>query len=152
MQIQSINVLKKSLEFFEMISDAKQKALEQRMLALGILERDLEEHFIRSSGKGGQNVNKVSTCVWLKHVPSSVEVKCQKTRSQVDNRYLARVILCEKIEAQVLGKQSELERERHRIRKQKKRRTRRGKEKMLQEKKATSQKKQWRKSPGSSDY
>lgn len=122
------------------------------MIALGIFEKDLEEHFIRSSGKGGQNVNKVSTCVWLKHVPSSVEVKCQKTRSQVDNRYLARVILCEKIEAKILGKQSEIERERHRIRKQKKRRTRRGKEKMLQEKKATSQKKQWRKSPGSSDY
>ncbi len=135
-----------------MISDAKQKLIAERMLKLGILEQDLEEHFVRSSGKGGQNVNKVNTCVWLKHIPTSTEVKCQKTRSQVDNRYLARVILCEKIEAQILGKQSELERERHRIRKQKKRRTRRGKEKMLQEKKATSQKKQWRKSPGSSDY
>lgn len=135
-----------------MISDAKQKSLIERMFRLGIVEKDIEEHFIRSSGKGGQNVNKVSTCVWLKHLPTSTEVKCQKTRSQVDNRYLARVILCEKIEAQILGKESEAEREKYRIRKQKKRRSRRSKEKMLEGKKRAASKKQWRQKPDSSDY
>ena len=135
-----------------MISDAKQKSLQDRMNKLGLFEQDLEEHFVRSSGKGGQNVNKVNTCVWIKHIPSSLEVKCQKTRSQVDNRYLARVILCEKWEAQLLGKKSAIEREKHRIRKQKKRRSRRSKEKMLAEKRSTSQRKQWRKSPDHSDY
>ena len=60
------------------------------MAALGIREEDLEEKFIRSSGKGGQHVNKTSTCVWLKHLPSGIEVKCMEERSQSINRFLAR--------------------------------------------------------------
>jgi protein subunit release factor B len=133
------------------ISESKRKALEERMKALGLHEADLDEHFIRSSGAGGQNVNKVSTCVWLKHVPSSIEVKCQKTRSQVDNRYFARQILCEKVEHMRLGKKSAQEREAYRIKKQKKRRSRKAKEKILGEKRVQSVKKANRRRPSSDD-
>ena len=69
------------------------------MALLGIREEDLEEKFVRSSGKGGQHVNKTSTCVWLKHLPTGVEVKCMAERSQSMNRFLARRELLERIEA-----------------------------------------------------
>jgi len=128
-----------------MISETKRKSIEERMQRLQIFERDLEEHFIRSGGAGGQNVNKVSTCVYLKHLPSSLEVKCQKTRSQVDNRYFARVILCDKLDQRIHGAKSEMERERYRIQKQKKKRSRRAKQKMTQEKRDQSEKKSARK-------
>jgi len=128
-----------------MISETKRKSIEERMQRLQIFERDLEEHFIRSGGAGGQNVNKVSTCVYLKHLPSSLEVKCQKTRSQVDNRYFARVILCDKLDQRIHGAKSEMERERYRIQKQKKKRSRRAKQKMTQEKRDQSAKKSARK-------
>jgi len=63
------------------------------MRHLGIREEDIEESFIRSSGPGGQNVNKVATCVMLLHRPTGISVKCQKTRSQGLNRYHARCLL-----------------------------------------------------------
>jgi protein subunit release factor B len=116
------------------VSTAKQKNLEDRMKELGIDESNLEEHFIRSSGPGGQKVNKASTCVYLIHGPSGVEVKCQITRSQAMNRFLARRLLCEKIEQQIKGEQSAEEQRREKIRRQKRRRSRRAKEKMLVEK------------------
>lgn len=130
-----------------MISDKKREGLEKKMAALGIFEHDLTEHFIRSSGHGGQNVNKVNSCVYLKHLPTSIEVKCQKSRSQGDNRYLARAILCEKIEAQILGRQSAQAKERYKIKKQKQKRSKRAKEKMLATKHIQSQKKKFRKKP-----
>ena len=68
------------------------------MDALGIHEKDFVEKFVRSSGKGGQKVNKTSTCVYLKHIPTGIEVKCMKDRSQSINRFLARRELIEKIE------------------------------------------------------
>src|SRR3954469_11077458 len=114
-----------------MISEKKRQQLEERMKALQIFENDIDEHFVRSGGHGGQNVNKVSTCVYLKHLPTGTEVKCQKTRSQQDNRYFAREILCQKIEAVTLGRESEEARERHKIRKQKRKRSKRAKDKML---------------------
>jgi len=76
-------------------------ALEKKMLALGVREEDIIESFIRSSGPGGQNVNKTSTCVYLKHLPTGLEVKCQSQRYQMLNRNLARHILLSKIENKI---------------------------------------------------
>ena len=123
----------------------KLKGLEERMQRLGILERDLEEAFVRSQGAGGQKVNKASSCVYLKHRPTGLEVKCQISRSQADNRFFARKILCDKFESQILKVKTEIEREVYRIRKQKKRRSRRAKEKILREKKERSELKTFRK-------
>ena len=80
------------------VSEEKNKWLRERMDALGIHEKDFVEKFVRSSGKGGQKVNKTSTCVYLKHIPTGIEVKCMKDRSQSINRFLARRELIEKIE------------------------------------------------------
>lgn len=114
------------------------------MERLGIRESDLVEKFVRSAGHGGQNVNKTATCVYLKHLPTGIEVKVQQERSQVLNRFLARRILANRIEQMILGKQSEEEQKREKIRRQKRRRTRRAKEKMLEAKKLQSLKKHLR--------
>ncbi len=79
------------------VSEEKNRWLRERMEALGVREADIEEKFIRSSGRGGQHVNKTSTCVYLRHIPSGIEVKCMKDRSQSVNRFLARRELLEKI-------------------------------------------------------
>ncbi|MDW8001705.1 MAG: peptide chain release factor-like protein [Deltaproteobacteria bacterium] len=113
------------------VGSRKKKALKERMEKLGIFESDLEERFIKSGKPGGQNVNKVSTCVYLKHIPTGIEVKCQKERSQALNRYLARKILVEKIEELLRGKDSEKWRKIERIRKNKRKRAKRAKEKKL---------------------
>ena len=76
----------------------KNEKLAQRMDALGVRETDLEESFVRSGGHGGQNVNKVATCVLLVHRPTGVQVKCQTTREQGKNRFLARTLLLDKLE------------------------------------------------------
>jgi len=122
----------------------KEKSLAERMERLGIREEDILEKFIRSGGHGGQNVNKVATCVYLKHLPTGTEVKCQQERSQSLNRYLARRILADKIEAAVLGKESEEERRIAKIRRQKRKRSKRAKEKMLADKRRVSEKKRAR--------
>ncbi len=80
------------------VSREKEKALSARMLNLGVSESDFEESFIRSSGPGGQKVNKSSSCVYLIHMPTGLTVKCQRERSQALNRYLARRLLLDKIE------------------------------------------------------
>ena len=122
----------------------KEEALRLRMESLGIFEKDLEESFIRSGGHGGQNVNKVATCVRLKHLPTGVEVKCQRERFQSLNRFLARRILADKIETILRGKQSEEEQRIAKIRRQKRKRSKRAKEKILADKRAHSEKKQAR--------
>lgn len=122
----------------------KEKALAERMERLGIRESDLVEKFIRSGGHGGQNVNKVATCVYLKHLPTGVEVKCQQERSQALNRFFARRILTDKIEAMVLGRQSEEQQRIAKIRRQKRKRSKRAKEKMLADKRRVSEKKKGR--------
>ncbi|HEB75305.1 MAG TPA: peptide chain release factor-like protein [Nitrospirae bacterium] len=103
----------------------KLKALKERMESLGIREEDISEKFVRSRGHGGQKVNKTSTCVYLKHIPTGIEVKCQESRSQPLNRFLARRLLADKIEQRLLGTESPAEKERQRIRRQKLRRKRR---------------------------
>lgn len=130
-----------------MIRPDKWKKLEEQMARLGVYEHDLLEKFIRSSGKGGQNVNKVSSCVYLKHNPSGLEVKCQKTRSQQDNRYLARQILCDKMDQIQNKRAAEKQQAIEKIRRQKRKRSKRAKEKMLQEKHHHSDKKSSRRKP-----
>lgn len=117
------------------------RVLEEKMLRLGIRESDIVENFVRSAGPGGQNVNKTSTCVYLKHLPTGIEVKCQRERSQAVNRYVARQILVKKIETRVLGRLSEERRKAEKIRRQKRRRSRRAKLKILEAKRRQSQKK-----------
>jgi peptide chain release factor len=127
-----------------MITLDKEKALRDLMARLGVRQEDIVEKFIRSQGAGGQNVNKVSTCVYLRHVPTGIEVKCQQERSQALNRFLARRLLLEKIESQILGKLSEKQQRIEKIRRQKRRRSRRAKIKMLEAKHRHSEKKSLR--------
>lgn len=126
------------------VSRDKEKALRDKMQHLGIQESDIIENFVRSSGPGGQNVNKTSTCVYLKHIPTRIEVKCQKERSQALNRYLARKLLIEKVETLILGKLSEERKRIEKIRRQKRRRSRRAKLKILEAKRRQSEKKRLR--------
>jgi peptide chain release factor len=126
------------------VSPEKERLLEEKMGELGINEMDIIEKFVHSRGHGGQNVNKVSTCVYLKHLPTGIEVKCQQERSQSLNRFFARRILIEKIEKMVLGKKSMREQEIEKIRRQKRRRSKRAKEKVLELKHIQSRKKQSR--------
>lgn len=126
------------------VSREKSEALAKKMAKLGIREEDIEEKFIRSSGKGGQKVNKASSCVYLKHMPSGVEVKCQKERSQALNRFLGRRILAQKIESMIFGRISEEKKQIEKIRRQKRKRSARAKEKMLREKAHRAEKKKIR--------
>ena len=116
------------------ISPKKQAALAAQMQRLGVRESDLEERFIRAGGPGGQNVNKVATCVVLRHLPSGLDVRCEQERSQALNRFLARRILLNRLEAQRIAK----------IRRQKRKRSKRAKEKLLQDKFLRAQKKSLR--------
>ncbi len=111
---------------------------------LNIREEDLDERFIRSSGAGGQNVNKASTCVMLVYRPTGLKIKCQIARSQGLNRFLARRLLLEKIEGERLGTRSAEREKAEKIRRQKRRRSRRAQEKILLEKKHHSMKKKLR--------
>jgi peptide chain release factor len=122
-------------------------SLKEKMARLGVHERDIAESFIRSSGPGGQNVNKVATAVYLKHIPTGIEVKCRRERSQALNRFLARRILVNKIEELMLGWASEERRRIEKIRRQKRKRSKRAKEKMLAAKRMHAEKKVFRRKP-----
>ena len=128
------------------VSPKKALALQEQMRRLGVREEDLEESFVRSGGPGGQNVNKVATCVILRHRPSSVEVRCQQERSQALNRFLARRILLNRLEAQRLGRLSAEAARISKLRRQKRKRSKRAKEKMLAAKKLQANKKLLRRS------
>ena len=117
------------------------RALEQRLARLGIRDEDLEESFVHSGGKGGQNVNKVATCVVLVHRPTRIAVKCQRERTQGANRLIARQMLADKIEELRLGAASRRQQEAEKVRRQKRRRSRRSKQRMLNDKRALSDKK-----------
>jgi protein subunit release factor B len=123
------------------VSPEKEKILLERMVRLGISEKDIIEKFVRSSGKGGQNVNKVSTCVYLKHIPTGIEVKCGRERYQALNRFLARRELVNKIENLISGRASEERQRIEKIRRQKRKRSKRAKEKILRDKRYHSEKK-----------
>lgn len=126
----------------------KENQLAQRMASLGVRESDIEETFVRSGGHGGQNVNKTSTCVMLLHRPSGMQVKCQETRQQGMNRFIARRLLLDKIEEKqkgfVAAKRSEIEK----IRRQKRKRSQRAKNRMLAGKAHQSEKKKFRRGAG----
>lgn len=123
------------------ISSGKEKQLIERMHALGVREQDIDEQFVRSSGAGGQNVNKVSSCVVLHHRPTGMRVKCQKERSQGLNRFLARRLLLDKIEAKITGAASEEAARISKIRRQKRKRSRRAKLRLLADKRHQGEKK-----------
>jgi protein subunit release factor B len=122
----------------------KQEALRRKMERLGIREADIVEKFIHGGGKGGQKINKTASAVYLKHRPTRIEVKCQSSRSQLLNRFLARRILADKIEEKVLGKKAEEEQRVEKLRRQKRKRSRRAKLKMLAAKREQSEKKRAR--------
>jgi peptide chain release factor len=100
------------------VSEEKNNWLREQMESLNLQEKDIEEKFVRSSGHGGQNVNKTSTCVYLKHIPTGIEVKCMKDRSQSINRFLARRELVKRIE-QLTGKGAGVDSKIENVRKQK---------------------------------
>ena len=133
------------------VSQTKKDALTARMLALGIREPELEEKFILGSGKGGQKVNKTSSCVYLRHRLTGLEVKCGQTRSREQNRFLARRELCDRLEARQRGAQSARQQAIEKIRRQKRRRSRRQKERMLAGKHFQTQKKEGRRPPDSEE-
>ena len=127
------------------VTSVKQAQLERRMRALRVAEDSLVERFVLGSGKGGQKVNKTSSCVYLKHVPTGLEVKCQRTRRRELNRFLARRELCDRIEKRLKGEASRRKQEAERIRRQKRRRSRRQRQRILDEKRRHSGKKDLRK-------
>jgi protein subunit release factor B len=135
------------------VTPEKERALNEKFQRLGIKECDIVERFVRSRGHGGQNVNKVSTCVYLKHLPTGIEVKCRQERSQALNRFLARRILAQKIENVILGKESEERKRIAKIKRQKRKRSQRAQEKVLQLKHLRSEKKKSRsEKPDISEY
>jgi len=126
---------------------AGQESLEQRLAAWQIREEDLEESFVRSGGHGGQHVNKTSTCVVLRHLPTGIQVKCQASRHQGQNRRLARELLIQKLQAIRRAGERARRMEVEKVRRQKRGRTAAAKRRMLEEKSRRSRQKALRRKP-----
>ena len=126
------------------ISAEKEKALLERMRQLQVSEKDLEETFVRASGPGGQKVNKTSSCVFIRHIPTGLSVKCQRERSQALNRFLARRILLDKIKRLQKGIVSSEKERIEKKRREKRKRSKRAKEKILKEKHHQTERKKLR--------
>ncbi len=129
------------------VSSAKRVALQQRLARLGLAEADLLEKFILGSGRGGQKRNKTSSCVYLCHRPTGIEIKCGRARSRELNRFLARRELCDRLEERLLGQQSARRQAAARIRRQQCRRSRRRLARQLADKRHQALKKQSRRAP-----
>ncbi|MGL5831166.1 MAG: peptide chain release factor family protein [Candidatus Altimarinota bacterium] len=129
------------MSFLENLTEDYQKKARE----LGIYPGDLSEQFVRGSGKGGQKINKTSSTVLLRHLPTGLEVRMQKHRELTNNRLSAYKLLIKKIEERKLGKQSELQKKIFKLRKQKQKRSKKAKEKMLEGKKRRSEIKEGRK-------
>jgi peptide chain release factor len=129
-------------------SPEKSAALAQRMASLGIDPADLLEKFVRGSGAGGQKINKTSSCVFLKHLPTGIAIKCQMERSREMNRFLARRELCDQFDAIANGNASAKTQALEKLRRQKRRRSRRSKQRSVADKRKLSEKKALRRSPG----
>ncbi len=130
-----------------MITTNKWRQLRQRMQELNLSETDLIEKFIIGTGHGGQKLQKTASCVYLKHLPTGIEIKCQKSRMREENRFHARRRLLDKIEEQLYENKSEQQQAAEKIRRQKRRRSRRSKLKILAEKSQRSQLKKLRQTP-----
>ncbi len=135
-----------------MISQDKWRKLLLNMEKLQIHEAELIEKFIVGSGKGGQKLHKTASTVYIKHIPSGLEIKCQDSRSREDNRYFARMRLCEKVQANLNLEKTKQQQKIEKIKRQKKRRSRRAKQRMLEDKSKTSQLKSLRKKPSQNDF
>ena len=125
--------------------------VQRRMAALGIREEELVEKFVLGSGPGGQKINKTASCVYLRHVPTGIEVKCQATRSRARNRLEARRELCDMLESMELERESARRQAAEKIRRQKRRRSRRSKLQSIADKRQLSHKKSLRRAPGRED-
>lgn len=129
------------------LNSEKLTALEARMAALGIVDADLLEKFVRGSGAGGQKINKTSNCVFLKHLPTGVCIKCQLDRSREMNRFLARRELCEQLESIAEGTAVAKTQAIEKLRRQKRPRSRNSKNRSVADKRILSQKKSMRRRP-----
>lgn len=134
------------------ISEAKKNNLKKKMEKLGIKESSFQEKFIKGSGAGGQKINKTTSCVQIQHPETGIKVKCQKSRLLQENRFFARRILVEKIEALRLKADSKKQQEIAKLRKQKKKRSQKAKEKVLKFKKERKEKKELRAQPRQFDF
>ena len=134
-----------------MITISKWRQLKKHMSELDIDEKDIVEKFILGSGAGGQKIQKTHSCVYLKHIPTGTEVKCQLTRMREDNRFHARRLLCDKIEEQIKGEKSKRQQEIEKIRRQKRKRSKRAQEKVLESKHKRAELKKLRKPPKEED-